>query len=1141
MDRILLGTIHHTIDADHRCGDRQGCLGGTRGDILQQLDNWLEDTQGQCVFWLNGLAGTGKSTIAQTFAEITFAEGKLGAGFFCSRSFEDRSNLRAIFPTLAFQLAYQYPLFRKELLKVLRANPGIGHQSLCSQLEKLIVGPFKATQISTLIIIDALDECRDEEPASAILSMLSRYVGQIPNIKFFITGRPEPRIRSGFRLESLVPITEVLKLHEVKPEMVNSDIGLFFRIRLTSLAKTRSDCNLTEDWPSPSDIEILCKKAAGFFIYASTVVKFVTSKIHTPAEQLNRITSLPQSTYHEGRSGIDLLYTQVLEQAVDDVDVDNKELCSRFKTVVGTLLLLFNPLSMKALSDLLRVPNASTALRPLHSLLLIPDNGEDPIHIFHKSFPDFLTDPKRCGGQWFFVDPPVHHTEILLSCLSFMRGRLKKNICNLADHAFLGDVKDLPTCQKTCIGNALEYACRFWTRHLVAIPSSSQNIEGVYKAIDGFFTTCLLFWIEVLSLTGNLNAGIHALNDVQEWYLLVSCAENPLEPVLTLIQAGISYKQAYDSQRVLLENFDALQNSPSEIYHSALLFSPSSSWLRKCYSTELPQGLKVIKGIPVGWGSCSRTVVLNGIPLAFAYWKDTVAVGLQHSNIIILNTLTGSQVAVLFGHTKCVRSVTFSSDGTSLVSGSDDMTLKLWDVQTGGVVKTFHGHTKYIYSVSISYNHTTIASGSHDETIRLWDLQTGECHHIINQEQDVEYVSFSPTNSQHLISISGGVVYQWGIDGHQIEPTYQGSCAAFSSDGTHLALCEGEVTTVQNSNSGAIVAKFPTEKDPMYCCFSPNGRLVAIAVGVTAYVWDIIGSDPHLVETFVGHTEDITFLTFSSSSSLISASDDELTVKFWQIGALSTDPVANNPESTTSTSASIVSVTLQAENGIAISSDGDGVVKTWDISTGLCKGLFQTPTEGPCWRDARMIDGRLIVVWHEDGEIHSWNTEQGELLQVVEISQESLGGLRISGDGSKVFLLAGRFIRAWSLMTGETVGAVELEDESYLDLLSMGSSRIYLRFPNSLTLGWDFGTSGSSPVPLPNTSLEKPCLDLIGGANLTYQAPFSIKNTVSGKEIFQLSGRYASPEEVQWDGRYLVAGYESGDILILDFEEMLPQ
>ena len=110
-DLALLDRMHHAIDAGYCSGNREGCLGGTRVDVLKQLEDWLEEEQGQRVFWLNGLAGTGKSTIAQTFAEVTFAEGKLGASFFCSRDFEDKSNLQAIFPTLAFQLAYQYTLF----------------------------------------------------------------------------------------------------------------------------------------------------------------------------------------------------------------------------------------------------------------------------------------------------------------------------------------------------------------------------------------------------------------------------------------------------------------------------------------------------------------------------------------------------------------------------------------------------------------------------------------------------------------------------------------------------------------------------------------------------------------------------------------------------------------------------------------------------------------------------------------------------------------------------------------------------------------------------------------------------------------------------------------------------------------------
>ena len=412
-----------------------------------------------------------------------------------------------------------------ELLQVLKAIPDAGRESLCSQMENLIVGPLKAARIPTLIIIDALDECKDEEPASAILSVLSRYIQEIPDVKFFITGRPEPRIRSGFRLMSLRPITEVFRLHGVERSSVDNDIKLFFKAQLAEIARTRSDCNFTEDWPASSDIEILCKKAAGFFIYASTVVKLLTFRHRTPTEQLERIISLPQDTAHEGRSGIDLLYTQVLEQAATDIDMDGKddeEIYRRFKTVVGTVLLVFNPLSMKTLSDLLISSSISTTLHSLHSLLLIPDGPEDPIYIFHKSFPDFLTDYKRCKDDRFFVDPAVHHVEILLSCLNLMGERLKRNICNLDDYAVLGEVEDLSTRQKDYIGDALEYACCFWTKHLLGIPSTGPCVEKVQRAIDQFFKTNLLHWIEVLILTRNLNTGVYAVNDVEQWCTLVS-------------------------------------------------------------------------------------------------------------------------------------------------------------------------------------------------------------------------------------------------------------------------------------------------------------------------------------------------------------------------------------------------------------------------------------------------------------------------------------------------------------------------------------------------------------------------------------------------------------------------------------------
>ena len=278
-----------------------------------------------------------------------------------------------------------------------------------------------------------------------------------------------------------------------------------------------------------------------------------------------------------------------------------------------------------------------------------------------------------------------------------------------------------------------------------------------------------------------------------------------------------------------------------------------------------------------------------------SYWNNIIAVGSRHGDIIILDAITGSQTAVLSGHTDGVNSLTFSPDGTLLVSGSDDTTVKLWDVQTGGLLKTFHSHTNCVHSVSISADHTTIASGSSDTTVYLWNVSTGE-YHVIEQQNRVYTVSFSPIDPQYLLSICDSKLWQWDINGHQVGPTYNGSHVAFSPDGTQFVSCEGSAVTVWDSRSGAAVTEFHVANDKtQYCCFSPDGRLVAVAAGSTAYVWDITGSEPHLSDTFIGHTEDITSLVFSSSSSLISASQDK-SVKFWIIGASSASVDSHDSE-----------------------------------------------------------------------------------------------------------------------------------------------------------------------------------------------------------------------------------------------------
>ena len=319
--------------------------------MLDEIESWTEDFGKSPIFWLNGLAGTGKSTIAQTIAERLFADGRLGVSFFCSRAFEDRSNLQLIFPTLAFQLAQQYPEFRSSLIPLLQSNPDVVHESLRDQMEKFLVEPLWSAGISTVIVIDALDECRDEEPESAILLVLGQSISKIPGVKFFITSRPDMHIMTGFRGPLLQGLTDVFILHEVEPRTVNTDIRHFFKYEVSRLARRRGGI---DGWPTGEQLDSLCRRAAGFFVYAVATVNFLDHKFQDPSDQLAMIMKSPESTTYEGEvelgvyTSLDSLYLTILQESFRKNKPKDDEMV---RSALSAVVLAANPLSPSAIAQ----------------------------------------------------------------------------------------------------------------------------------------------------------------------------------------------------------------------------------------------------------------------------------------------------------------------------------------------------------------------------------------------------------------------------------------------------------------------------------------------------------------------------------------------------------------------------------------------------------------------------------------------------------------------------------------------------------------------------------------------------------------------------------------------------------------------
>ena len=505
----MLNSCRRARRAAYQHGNRQGCLRGTRVTVLNEIELWAKDFEKSPVFWLNGLAGTGKSTIAQTIAEHVFADGLLGASFFCSRDFEDRSDLHFIFPTLAFQLAHKYPDFQSHLIPLLQSNPDVVDESLYSQMERLIVEPLQSTGISTVIVIDALDECKDDEPSSAILSVLGRVVTKIPMVKFFITGRPEPRIRTGFRLPLLVDITNVFILHDIHPSLINNDIRLFLKHELSKLAQR----HLLDGWPTDESINLLCQRAAGLFVYAVATVKYLDKKFYHPNEQLQMIISFPDSTEYEGKTSLDPLYLWILRESFC---VDDPVICSRIRTIIGTVVMLVNPLPPSGIAELvgLEISNVLPFLTSVQSLLTLDEDPTQPVKPFHKSFPDFITDPSRCADMRFHISTEHLHSELVTNCLGIMNTRLEQNLLSLPDYTLNSEVKDLEMRVNNCTSVALRYACQSWHNHLAG---AKGDVPDVISHLHVFLEEKFLAWLEVVSVLGAMGGAITALEQLVFW------------------------------------------------------------------------------------------------------------------------------------------------------------------------------------------------------------------------------------------------------------------------------------------------------------------------------------------------------------------------------------------------------------------------------------------------------------------------------------------------------------------------------------------------------------------------------------------------------------------------------------------------
>jgi hypothetical protein len=467
------------------------------------------------------MAGTGKSTISRTVAQSFANDGKLGASFFFKRGEGERGNASRFFTTIAAQLVRTVSAIIPYLSKAIDANPGISGKVMKEQFENLIfqplseVGRISGTTLKLVIVIDALDECEREGDIRNILHLLSQtqHLNSI-HIRIFLTSRPELPIRLGFRKMSAGAHQDVI-LQDIPKGTIKHDISSFLE---AEFKKIRDDYNnshpekssLPQDWPGEQNIRALSEMAVPLFIFAATVSRFVGDPRWNPKK---RLADVLKYQMNDQASKLDKTYLPVLDHLLADLsDPEKEDLVQEFRAVIGSIIVLVEPLGTSSLARLLNIAEETINCRldSLHSVLSIPSSPNSPIRLLHLSFREFLLDPYKRQKSPFWVDERERHEAIAVSCLELMSGRLDENICHLGfPGKSRGDIDRIIV--EKCLPADVRYACRYWVHHVIEARRPLRDQDAVYTFLQKHF----LHWLEALSLIGRISDSIAMIGNLQ--------------------------------------------------------------------------------------------------------------------------------------------------------------------------------------------------------------------------------------------------------------------------------------------------------------------------------------------------------------------------------------------------------------------------------------------------------------------------------------------------------------------------------------------------------------------------------------------------------------------------------------------------
>jgi hypothetical protein len=492
----------------------RGCMSGTREALLNNIVEWAlrpstpssnsQSSGTESVYWLYGIPGVGKTSVAHSLCARLHEKKRLGGSFFCRRDDPNLSNPSCVLPTLICKLAGTWRPFKKLIADKLRDDEHLNRNSAGYALLPQLLDSLQNSPKNTLVlVIDALDECGDNQGRNSILTSLINACSRAKWLKIIITSRQEHDIESSFK--RLEHTCRYLSKDLKADDKAEGDIRLFVQRKFSIIAQRRY---LEDDWPGEDRRGNIVSRSGGLFIFADTLWRLLKDDLNPDI----RLTNVLSGTSGDALSSLYNLYSSAIESKVGR-NIEEFRMAMEVIITVGQ----YRPLcdeSVARLADL--SPSVVKGLvDELSSLLYRDTNLNGGIRVRHLSIIDFLAG-SECLPE-LRVNPEQANRSIGRACIGIMTDELKFNICKLESSLQPNqEIEDLREKIDQNISDTLQYSCIFWSNHICH--SIDIGDLGIYQSLDRFVEKSrLLYWMEILSLLGQVAVGDSSLRRLLSW------------------------------------------------------------------------------------------------------------------------------------------------------------------------------------------------------------------------------------------------------------------------------------------------------------------------------------------------------------------------------------------------------------------------------------------------------------------------------------------------------------------------------------------------------------------------------------------------------------------------------------------------